>query len=242
MQGDAPAGEQTTTTTKLDDDAAAAAPTSAPSSALPSTETAALSAAERLSLIALWDAEAARLAAAFSARPPLTPWPAPGAPPPPPRPASKGAPTPLELAPFLLDRGDPLSELSARVCAALGGESSSSEAGKEGGGGASTADAAFAVPLLSVDVVKSEILALAKRTLVGCSSLPDAEAASKQSGGNALEDASPGRIWHWELREPRRAPKQLRAACAASKSAASRVAARLGCRGTSRRRRPTAGR
>ena len=214
--------ERAAATMNLDNATAAAAAAAPTSSAPPSSttaETTSLSAAQRLSLVVLWDAEAAQLAAAFSARPPLTPWPRlEAAPLPPPRRlASQGAPTPLELAPFLVDRGDPLSELSARVCAALGGETSAatlSEAGTEGGDASTAAPAAAAAAaLLSVDVVKSEILALAKRSLVGCSSLAEAEVAASRrlAGGNSLEDAAPGRLWHWELREPRRAPAKFRA-------------------------------
>ena len=192
----APAAAATTTTPNLD-----AAPTSAPAAAPAPPPPAALSPPERASLFSLWEAEAAELAAAFSARLPLTPWPSNSSSSP--RLASQGAPTPLELAPFLVGRGEPLSELSARVCAALGGENPESEAGI---GAKET--------LLSVDVVKSEILALAKRSLVGCSSLHDAEAASKLSGGSSLEDSTEGRLWHWELREPRKCPSKFKAAAA----------------------------
>ena len=104
--------ERAAATMNLDNATAAAAAAAPTSSAPPSSttaETTSLSAAQRLSLVVLWDAEAAQLAAAFSARPPLTPWPRlEAAPLPPPRRlASQGAPTPLELAPFLVDRGDP---------------------------------------------------------------------------------------------------------------------------------------
>ena len=73
-----------------------------------------------------------------------------------------------------------LRSSSARVCAALGGETLHRNPVPRRGRKEETLrlprqPTAAAAALLSVVVVKSEILALAKRSLVGCSSLAEAE-------------------------------------------------------------------
>ena len=106
------------------------------------------------SSLAAWGAEADALLSRLAASLPLVPWPSPGTVLP--RPSSR-PPTGFEVGPFLVGRGDPLSALAPRLCAALGGE----------GAEHAPSDGEPPSSLLTVAAVRSAIIDAAVRRAVG---------------------------------------------------------------------------